>query len=129
MSRHVGRLLVDLPAALEQPVEATPVAPHRYTWSREEPEPKDATVKAWRATVPYQPGDVVWVQVSEGVAKRALVIRLHAHYDRWHTRMAMFKVCFETKAGKWSRQWNYTWPGFIQRGYAVAGLAPDVVLE
>lgn len=126
MSRHVGRLHTGLPVADER-VEATPVAPHRYLWSVDEVEPVDATVKAWKATVPYQPGDVVWVQVDSTTAKRALVIGLFSSYH-CHERRAQFRVRLETKAGLWSKQWIYTWPGFIQRGYAMAGLAPDVVL-
>lgn len=132
MSRHVGRIRTveaGRLAADSQRVEDYPVAPHRYTWAGEEVEPADDSVKAWRATVPYQAGDVVWVQVGDGKALRARILHVFVHYNRFHERVAQFRIVLETKKGLWAKQWIYTWPGFIQRGYAIAGLAPDVRLD
>lgn len=49
-------------------------------------------------------------------------------YDRDGERHAKYRVQFETKRGTGSQQWHwhYTYPGPIQRGYQLAGLAPEM---
>jgi hypothetical protein len=104
------------------------VAPHRYTRDGENSADTYArTLKEWRQSVPYQPGDVVYVEQYDGPPKLALIVRIDVEYDRWDERREKFAILYATKSDTWSRLFTYTYPGMIQRGYAAAGLAPDVV--
>lgn len=106
-----------------------PVAEHRYRWDRPYDPREDGSLQEWRESVPYKAGEVVWVAVGAVTPKRAFITHVFSTRDRYGERRAQFRVRYETKAGTWSKQWNYTWPGPIQRGYALAGLAPDVPQE
>ncbi|QGH74929.1 hypothetical protein MAL1_00183 [Bacteriophage DSS3_MAL1] len=109
-------------------VDDTPVAEHRYRWDREDdldPTPGAMPIREFRAAAPYQPGDVVYVQRGDG-AKKARVMLVLVNYDRWGDRCHAYRVQLETKAGLWSKNWIITYPGFIQRGYQQAGLAPEM---
>lgn len=112
----------------QTPAEIDPAlrtAPHRYRWDRDEPEPKDDSRAAFLNTVPYSVGEIVYV-ARDGKPVRARIIGVFTERNRFEERCVKFRVQFETKAGTWSRQWYYTYPGPIQRGYALAGLAPDM---
>jgi hypothetical protein len=103
------------------------VAPHRYTWDGKG-QPDLDECKGYReilAAIPYKEGEAVYVQRGERAVK-ARIYRVHYERDRFGERRAVFMVQFETAAGLWSKAWARTWAGFIQRGYALAGLAPDV---
>lgn len=69
--------------------------------------------------VQYKPGDVVWVEVGPE-AKRARIIGIYPERDRHGFRRPKFRVQFETQAGTWSKNWEHTHPGFVQRGYQKA---------
>lgn len=130
MGRKVKDWKPDLVASAE-------VAPHRYLWSgaidavgNVLPDPDAAPdFKAFKAAVPYQAGDVVYVDRG-GVPVKARIIDFWWDRDlreRTGEKREMYRVQFETAAGMWSKLWERTHPGFIQRGYKLAGLAPDVL--
>lgn len=111
-------------------VEDTPVAPHRYLyndfddsyrWDHNQPGGYRDFINA----VPYKKGDVVWVKDGDK-AKRARIMDIAAEFDRYGDRREKFRVQFETAKGEWSKLWTYTYPGPIQRGYQMMGLAPDM---
>lgn len=102
------------------------VAPHRYTWDRDD----GVMEKGYRQTIdlaPYKVGDVVLVEVGN-TAVKAIVLSVLAYRDRYGDYQEYYRVARETKKGLWAKVWCNTFPGFIQRGYALAGLAPDVKL-
>lgn len=105
------------------------VAPHRYLWNRDGIDLdsfKPEQTKEMYASVEYQPGDVVYVDRG-GKPVKALVLDLFIRRAEWDgCRKVKFRVAFETANGSWSKLWEYTHPGFIQRGYLAAGLAPDL---
>lgn len=115
-------------------VEATPVAPHRYLWTGTPDEAdygdllRDGKGQArarWAETIPYKKGEVVYMQHGDSFT-RARILEVFPEFreygGEWKPK---FRVQRETKAGVWSKHWEYTYPGFIQRGYVRAGLAPD----
>ena len=114
-----------------EPVTGCVVAPHRYTWddaTQDDPSVHEYGVDAlrrWQKTVPYQPGEVVYVE-RNGKAVLARILNVFHERNRFDERVAKFRVQYATGDGEWSKMWVYTYPGFIQRGYALAGLAPDV---
>jgi hypothetical protein len=102
-------------------VAESAVAPHVYTHDRDEPD--HTTYAEWKAAVGYEAGQVVWVErfVTGGkIAVRARIVNVCVERDRWGDRRAKFQVQYETKAGLWSKAWEYTWPGMVQRGYRIA---------
>ena len=104
-----------------------PVAPHRYHWDNPPPDLDDFDdYKAMKAAIPYSEGEVVYIERG-GKAVRALIyVASYYRSDYDGCRRAYFKVQVETAEGLFSKLWEKTWPGFIQRGYQLAGLAPDV---
>ena len=107
-------------------VDECQIAPHRYTWDGKHGEYENAkTVTEFIRGVPYKAGDVVFVAYGD-VAKRALITHVGAYRDRFGDRKEWFQVLLETKRGEWARVWNRTYPGPIQRGYKLAGRAPDI---
>lgn len=103
-------------------------APHRYTWDGDLPNLDDFGPGQWQemmAAVPYQPGDVVYVDRG-GDAVKALIIDVWVRRSDWDgRRRPTYRVVMATAKGTWSKLWEKTHPGFIQRGYVAAGLAPD----
>lgn len=121
MARTSAR--ISLPATVDE----TTVAPHRYTWdgaNNVDGDPSAMPYREWRKAQPYQPGDVVWID-RDGKAVRAYISDVFVEYDRYGDRRAKYRVHPETAKGTWSKLWHYTFPGYIQRGYLRAGLAPD----
>jgi hypothetical protein len=113
----------------DERVDDCVVAPHRYTFDSTSSY-RDATdFREFLAGVPYKEGDVVYIERVEGgqkVAKRAKIYSVWFERDRFGDRRERFHVQFETKKGTWSKVWERTWCGYIQRGYQLAGLAPDL---
>lgn len=121
-------------------LEATPVpslatvAPHRYLWSGailpNGEKAKDLCLcddyNEAKANIPYLEGEVIWL-IRDGKPIRALIIDTHLERDRFGDRREFYRVVFETKKDTWSKLWEKTWPGFVQKGYKIAGLAPDVL--
>ena len=109
------------------PVADYPVAPHRYRWDT----PSEDVPDNWRAVrdaAPYKVGEVVYVVYGAGFAKAiiSLVDSAKTSHDEWRET---YRVHRETKKGEWSKLFYVAHPGFIQRGYQRAGLAPDMPVE
>lgn len=109
----------------EQPVSEFQIAPHRYRYDRDDGHSKPASLREFLKAVPYQRGDVVLVALGNVVA-RAYVLSVNVYRNSWGDRCESYRVLMETKKGYWSKSWRRTYPGPIQRGYALAGRAPDV---
>lgn len=120
MSRRQN--LPDLP-----PVIAFEVAPHRYLYDAPfDPEtPLPLTWKEVKAASPYKAGEVVYVAYGDGFARAYIHALSCAHDDLGFLREA-YEVRRETKAGEWAKRTYIAHPGFIQRGYQRAGLAPEM---
>jgi hypothetical protein len=114
----------------EERVEDFDVAPHRYTWDYDGPEDDLAemgtSVLAWKAALPYKPGDVIFVDNGTGKAMRAKVLYVVITYDRYDERRPAYQCAVETTKGIFSRLWSRYYPRQVQRGYHLAGLAPDL---
>ena len=109
-----------------RPVSEFEVAPHRYLWTDgQDSDPDIRKFSDWLKTVPYQAGEVVWLE-HKGKPVKARIMQVFRDYNRWQEAREMYRVQIETAKGHWSKAWFYTWSGFIQRGYKLAGLAPDV---
>lgn len=105
------------------PVATFTVAPHRYTWNREVPEPTSLTEA--RKAAPYQAGDVVYVVHGDSF-RRAYVHQVIGTFDRYGDRREAYWVLGENKDGTFSKRAHKVYPGQVQRGYQRAGLAPDL---
>lgn len=117
-------------------VSASTVAPYRYgedfdTEYRWLPTNKDKypDYKTIRAAVPYQPGDVVWVEgfdyakpgeAAQPKPKKAKIVDFMFEVTRDGDRLETYIVQFETKQGLWAKVGTKTWPGYIDRGYKQA---------
>jgi hypothetical protein len=116
---------------IEEKVDPASVAPHRYTWDRVGPEdalaaPGDKhSIREWREALPYQPTEVIWVERS-GQPVLARIQHIVVGYDRFGDRQAIYQCQTATAAGVWSKVWMRFYPGHVQRGYHLAGLAPDL---
>lgn len=112
------------------------VAPHRYLWNAPYDaerarlsEPGEGRIRDFLATAPYQKGDVVYVVCGEGYAK-AYISEVALDYDRYGDRREKYRVHRLNVDGKrFSKRWYYAHPGYIQRGYYRAGLAPEMPRE
>ncbi len=115
----------------EEQVAECEVAPHRYTWDRVAPEDDladpqgGARIREWRAALPYQVGDTIWVG-RNGKAMRARILHILVDRDRYGDRRPIYQCQTETQKGVWSKVWQRFYPGDVQRGYLAAGLAPDL---
>ncbi len=109
-----------------EPVGDPQIAPHHFRWDANDP--PITTYVEWKKAEPYKPGDIVWVQVGED-AVRARIVMIHFTRDRFGDPRSKYRVQIETRNGHWSRQWIYTYPGFIQRGYALAGATDPIDAE
>ena len=107
------------------PVAAYPVAPHRYKWDAVTPDDLAITWREVRDAAPYKVGEVVFVVHGDGF-RRAYIGAVDVQKDRWGEWLECYRVFPETKAGRWSRLFYVAHPGFIQRGYQRAGLAPEM---
>lgn len=116
-------------------VEDAPVAPHRYKWDGVEVNGAKVTDLApvtyddWKKTVPYGPGEVVFVdfaRLRDGRIRKARILSVFPERDRFGDRRELYMCQLETERGVWSKDISKVWPGMVQRGYKAAGLAPDV---
>jgi len=111
-------------------VEDYEVAPHRYLYN----DPPTAALSfgkpesfgAWFDSIPYKEGEVVYIDCGGAEPKRAKIYAVVVERDLYGERREVYKVQYETKAGLFSKLWEKTSPGYVQRGYQKAGLAPDV---
>lgn len=119
----MGRRVFNGPKYL--PVSEYEVAPHRYLWDRTTPDDLAVTVREVIAAAPYKPGEVVYVVYGDSYRK-AMIYSVSVDrniYDEWRE---CYRVFPETKAGLWSKLYYTAHPGYIQRGYQRAGLAPEM---
>lgn len=105
-------------------VEDAVMAPHRYTWDSEGSQWDAPDYKTWLASVPYKAGENVYLDFGGRLVK-AHILNVVRSDDGFGFRREAYTVQVETKTGHWSKLWERTHPGFIQRGYLLAGLAPD----
>ena len=113
----------------------TQVAEHRYLWTGSVDELERELLASERGTearrrflalVPYKAGEVVYIEHAGGCAK-AYISAVLCDYDRYGDRQEVYRVHRLTADGKrFSKSWCYVYPGFIQRGYRLAGLAPEI---
>lgn len=109
---------------LETPVSDCHVSRHKYFWNAC-PDYYPTKWEEVKAAAPYKPGEVVYVVYGD-TFRRALIGRLTCKVaDDGFLREA-YEVHPETKAGRWSKRWYLAHPGYIQRGYQRAGLAPEM---
>lgn len=122
MSRKFGRGLI-WPAT---PVSAHEIAPHRYLWTDADDSWRNAPdYKTFKAGIPYKQGEVIWVQYGDK-AKRAIIVSVLSERTYHGDRREVYHVALETTKGMWSKVWYKTYPGLVQRGYQLAGLAPEM---
>lgn len=79
----------------------------------------DGKLKEFREACPYREGDVVWIKEGDEPIL-ARIYRVCCELDNWEERRYMFKVQRATGEGLFSKLWERTWPGMIQRGYEAA---------
>jgi hypothetical protein len=113
----------------DEKVEDAAVAPHRYTFDSSSDYRDAEDYQAFIAGVPYKEGEVVYVErYGEGckLAKKARIVHVWYERDRFGDRRELYRAQFETAKGLWSKVAEKTYAGPIQRGYQLAGLAPDL---
>lgn len=113
-------------------VEDFPVAPHRYLYSgtilRDGSPAKDLDLcdsyGERRANMPYRDGEVIYVCDGGGYCRARILLAFWSYNSgeirEWYT------VQRETKKGLWSKRWDRVYPGYIQRGYFRAAVAPEL---
>lgn len=119
------------------PVSSYPVAPHRYTWDGagdvdgsshydEATEQMVPPLSEFLKASPYKAGEVVWIAYGSE-ARLAFIADVFHDYDGCGDRRHKYRVHMANVRGdRFAKTWFYTWPGMVQRGYARAGLAPDI---
>lgn len=114
-------------------VENATVAPHRYLWAGTilpdgSPAKDLEDCESWReakANIPYCVGEVVYVQYGDSFKKALIKDAFIGRNTFTGERREVYNVQYETAKGLWSKRWTRAYPGYIQRGYFRAGLAPD----
>lgn len=114
------------------------IAPHRYLWKGapeipavEYPKGADRVTRGmyehrhFMKHVEYHIGDVIYLE-HNGAPILARVLRVFAERNRHDELVAKYRVQLATKSGLWSKVWIYAHPGPVQRGYQLAGLAPEM---
>lgn len=105
------------------PVDTFTVAPHRYRYDRDEA--PQTTWKETKAASPYKVGEVIYVAYGDSFV-RAYIHALTCRRDCWDDLREAYEVRRETKAGVFAKRTYTTYPGLVQRGYYLAGLAPEI---
>jgi len=111
-----------------QPVDAYPVAPHRYLFTDMDESYRESGTswKDFKAGLPYDIGDVIYLEYN-GELRKAIISYVFREVDRFGDFREKYRIHLANKTGNvFGKSWVYTYPGFIQRGYKLAGLAPDV---
>lgn len=122
----MARMIRNAPAEWTKPVDEIPVEPHRYRYDECNDDYRyAATYREFITGVPYQRGHVVYVS-DNGKLRKALILDVRSDRDRYGDRREMFRIAFATAGDTWSKLFNYTYSGPIQRGYKIAGLAPEM---
>lgn len=109
------------------PVDAYPVAPHRYLYNApfDPAELERTTARQVRDAAPYRPGEVILVVYGDGY-RRAYVHAVGCNRDYYGDLRETYEVRPETKAGYFSKLTHTTHPGLVQRAYQRAGQAPEM---
>lgn len=112
------------------PVCEFPIAPHRYRY--DEAQALDAipnpTWRQVRENAPYQAGEVVYVVAGDSY-NLAYIVRVSAARGLYDDLRETYVVRPATKQGRWAKREYIAHPGYIQRGYHRAGLAPEIPKE
>lgn len=110
------------------------IAPHRYRYDRDDCEYERrkshhyCDYPTWRKGLPYQRGDVVFAR-HLNKPRKALIVGVGCEYDSFGDRMERYKCRLLTEKGEWSKRFYNKYPGDIQAGYLLAGLAPEMPKE
>lgn len=112
------------------PVSDYQVAPHRYLYTElvgaeallGVPEP---TYKEVKAAAPYKVGEVVYAIYGDIFAK-VIITYVYAQRTIHGDLREVYMGRRETKKGTWHKRPYELHPGYIQRGYQRAGLAPEM---
>lgn len=107
------------------PVSSYEVAEHRYLWNAPVADPMPYKWREVRDAAPYKVGEVVYV-VHGDTYRKAIIAVVDCTKDAYDDWRECYKVFPETKAGTWSKLFYVAHPGFIQRAYQRAGLAPEM---
>ena len=102
------------------------LAPHRLLYTNDPPSPE--TWKEAKQSAAYQPGDIIAVE-RDGKLRFAIVDYVMVSRDRFGDLQAYWRVRLFRKDGTLAtpyRRQPYVWPGPVQRGYKLAGLAPEM---
>lgn len=112
------------------PVAEFTVAPHRYLYTELVgaeallglPEP---TFRQVKEAAPYRAGDVVYAVYGDSFAK-VYIHYVAARVNQYGDKVEYYIARRETKEGQWSKRTYECHPGYIQKGYQRAGLAPEM---
>lgn len=122
---RVSRDRIDL-----NPVDTYEVSPHKFLYAHpgDYYDYRDApTWKEFKEGMPYKAGEVVYVKYHDELRKAFIEDVFIEYNDYFGTRMEKFRVRLENKKGNsFAKSWVYVYPGDVQRGYIMAGLASDV---
>lgn len=110
------------------PVSSYTVAPDHYGPNEDiERAAQMANAATWaefKELCPYKPGDVVWLEhytANGKEARKAFISDVWPERDQDGFRRPKFRVHIATAKGdRFARNWFYTWPGYIERGYKLA---------
>lgn len=110
------------------PVSSYPIAPDFFNDGTDDNIPYYDTIKEFRQAHPYKPGMVVymeWIDYIDGktvkIARKAFISDLWAERAPDGFLRAKYRVHMENKkGGNFAKNWIYTWPGYIERGYQLA---------
>lgn len=109
------------------PVAEFEVAPHRYTYTKLVGGESliNPTFKEVKEAAPYKVGEVVYVAYGDGFAK-CYISYVAARVNHEGDKVEYYFGRRETKKGEWCKREYTVYPGYIQRGYYRAGLAPEI---
>ena len=102
------------------------LAPHRLRYDNEDPTPETHWDARKRAA--YQPGDIIALE-RNGKLRFAVVDNVLTYRDHFGDIQAYWRVRVFRPDGTLAKPYRrqpYAWPNFVQRGYKLAGLAPEM---
>lgn len=67
--------------------------------------------------MPYKKDHVVYMEY-DGEVRKAIITDIFLDRDQFDDRRPKYRIHLANKKGDtFAKNWLYTWPGFIQRGY------------
>lgn len=117
MSRHLRNQTLDLKPVAEYEVEPNRYTEHFDDWSYL----YARSLKDFREGCPYKEGQVVYVEHNGEARKAYISMVFRDHHLGSGDPVEKFRVHVATKQGdRFAKNWYYTFPGYIQRGYELA---------